>query len=292
MFSLTLTPTALIGLNDKLKIPKNFSVKSGAKPSLFAYPEPTQPPKKEETAKTAAAVLSTAAKAKALKEKKEKESELKKVTSSADVDMDDKASISNSMAEGMRGDTVSVAGMSMAGSVAGMSMAGMSVAATPGTTVVGSAATESVADDLGSEMMEVDDQAASSTAAASKEPTAAKAEEEKAGDEASKGSAAGKKDDKKAVEAEEKKEPEPTEEILNNPCRVLKAQMQHISFPKEIDGQAARYTPLLESRRAGFLLLRDSRPEEPEDLFLEDDKGQEDEKEPDPPEPFEWTDSA
>merc|ERR1712048_1023936 len=67
MFSLTLTPTALIGLNHKLKIPKNFSFKCNAKPSLFAYPEPLQPPKKEEQAKTAAAVLSTAAKAKQLK---------------------------------------------------------------------------------------------------------------------------------------------------------------------------------------------------------------------------------
>merc|ERR1711904_678465 len=63
MFSLTLTPTALIGLNDKLKIPKNFSLKSNSKPSLFAYPEPLQPPKKEGQAQTAKAVLSTAAKA-------------------------------------------------------------------------------------------------------------------------------------------------------------------------------------------------------------------------------------
>merc|ERR1711933_389397 len=64
MFSLTLTPTALIGLTERLKIPKNFSFKCGARPSLFAYPEQLQPPKKEEQAKTATAVLSTAAKAK------------------------------------------------------------------------------------------------------------------------------------------------------------------------------------------------------------------------------------
>merc|ERR1712032_1285006 len=70
MFSLTLVPNALVGLTDKLTIPKNFQVKSGAKPSLFAYPEPLQPPKKEETAKVATAVLSTASKAKAVKEKK------------------------------------------------------------------------------------------------------------------------------------------------------------------------------------------------------------------------------
>merc|ERR1719409_2721143 len=83
MFSLTLTPTALIGLNDKLKIPKNFSLKCNAKPSLFAYPEPLQPPKKEEQVKTASAVLSTAAKAKQLKEKKEKEAELAKASGGA-----------------------------------------------------------------------------------------------------------------------------------------------------------------------------------------------------------------
>merc|ERR1719284_1251985 len=73
MFSLTLQPTALIGLTSKLKIPKNFSLKSGAKPSLFAYPEPLKPPKKEEQAKAATAVLSTAAKAKALKPPKKEE---------------------------------------------------------------------------------------------------------------------------------------------------------------------------------------------------------------------------
>lgn len=282
MFSLTLTPNALIGLTERLKIPKNFEFKSGAKPSLFAYPEPLQPPKKEETTKTAAAVLSTAAKAKALKEKKEKESEPKKP--SVDVDMDDKVSVSNSVVEGASirgGDAVSVA-------------------ATPGTTVVGSAATESVAaSDLGSEIMEVDEQHASTAGVSIPKETAPKAEEEeKAGAEAeaAKGSdaaAADKKGDvkKEAEEGKKDQEPEPSEEILRNPCRVLKAQMQYISFPQEIDGKPVRYTPLLENRRVGFLLLRDNRPEEAEDLFLEDEKADDGEKEPDPPEPFEWTDN-
>merc|ERR1719428_1743684 len=95
MFSLTLTPTALIGLTEKLKIPKNFTLKCNAKPSLFAYPEPMKPPKKEEQARSATAVLSTAAKAKALKEKKDKEGEVKK--GSVDVDMDDKASAASAV---------------------------------------------------------------------------------------------------------------------------------------------------------------------------------------------------
>merc|ERR1719160_1982371 len=93
MFSLTLTPTALIGLNENLKIPKNVSYRSKAKPSLFAYPEPMKPPKKEEQSKAATAVLSTAAKAKALakalKEKKEKEGEgggKKPATTAMEVD--------------------------------------------------------------------------------------------------------------------------------------------------------------------------------------------------------------
>jgi len=274
MFSLTLTPTALIGITDKLKIPKNFSVRSGARPSLFAYPEPMQPPKKEETAKAATAVLSTAAKAKQLKEKKEKEAnELKKAPSNADVDMDDKASIGGSVAEGA------------ASSVRGADI--VSVAATPGTTVVGSAATESVAaqSDLGSEMMEVDDPQAPPLGE-KPAPKEAKADEAKG---EAKSEAADKKEEKK--EEEKKPEPEPTEEILSNPCRVLKGQVQFISFPKEVAGTTARYKPLLESRKQGFLLLRDLRPEEPEELFLESEKREEDEqeKEPEPPEPFPWS---
>uniref|UniRef100_A0A7S4R0V7 26S proteasome regulatory subunit RPN2 C-terminal domain-containing protein n=1 Tax=Alexandrium monilatum TaxID=311494 RepID=A0A7S4R0V7_9DINO len=297
MFSLTLTPNALIGLTEKLKMPKNFSLKCGARPSLFAYPEPLQPPKKEEQAKTATAVLSTAAKAKALREKKaadEAKNKEKKERTDADVDMDDKASVSNSVMEGALAARSDV----------------MSVAATPGTTVVGSAATESVAaSDLASEQMMVDEAAAKAEADA--KPAAGSGEGEAASAAAGGSSASKEKEEKKEVEAEgakkeekkegeaeggekkEKEEPEPTEEILHNPCRVLKAQIQYISFPKEINGQPVRYTPLLEDRRVGFMLLQDLKPEEPEDLFLEEDKAAEEEgeKEPDPPEPFEWTDN-
>ncbi|OLQ01424.1 26S proteasome non-ATPase regulatory subunit 1-like B [Symbiodinium microadriaticum] len=147
--------------------------------AAMRYPEPMQPPKKEETAK----VLSTAAKAKQLKEKKEKEAnELKKAPSNADVDMDDKASIGGSVAEGA------------ASSVRGADI--VSVAATPGTTVVGSAATESVAaqSDLGSEMMEVDDPQAP-PAGEKPAPKEAKADEAKG---EAKSEAADKKDEKKA----------------------------------------------------------------------------------------------
>ena len=46
-FSLTLAPTAVIGVNKELKIPGSFKLKCDAKPSLFAYPEPLEEKKEE-----------------------------------------------------------------------------------------------------------------------------------------------------------------------------------------------------------------------------------------------------
>ncbi|KAI8047861.1 armadillo-type protein [Syncephalis plumigaleata] len=69
---LSLTPTALIGLNKDLKVPK-FNFVSNAKPSLFAYPPETKPPTANIVEKVATAVLSTTAKAKARAKKQEKE---------------------------------------------------------------------------------------------------------------------------------------------------------------------------------------------------------------------------
>ncbi|KAF9452586.1 26S proteasome regulatory complex, non-ATPase subcomplex, Rpn2/Psmd1 subunit [Macrolepiota fuliginosa MF-IS2] len=66
---LAFSPTGIIGLNGDLKAPK-FEYISNAKPSLFAYPASTKPPKKETVTKAATAVLSTTAKAKAREKKK------------------------------------------------------------------------------------------------------------------------------------------------------------------------------------------------------------------------------
>merc|ERR1712159_9842 len=167
-----------------------------------------------------------------------------------DVDGDDKASVANS----------AVASEAQGG-------ANASVMATPGTTVVGSTAGSIAPSDLDSNMMDVEEPGDAKDAAKPDEKKA----DAKEGDSKDKDVDMDKDKDKPA-EGEEKKE-EPTEEILHNPCRVLPAQKQFIEFPSEVDGQAARYVPLLgEKRRTGFLLLRDTKPEEPEDLFLEDEK--------------------
>lgn len=61
--SLAFTPTAVIGLNKDLKMPK-LSLKSAAKPSMYAYPPPLEEKKAEEREKVATVVLSTAARQK------------------------------------------------------------------------------------------------------------------------------------------------------------------------------------------------------------------------------------
>ncbi|KAJ7955592.1 26S proteasome non-ATPase regulatory subunit 1-like [Quillaja saponaria] len=62
--SLSFSPTAFIGLNYDLKVPK-FEFLSHAKPSLFEYPKPTTVPTTTSAVKLPTAVLSTSAKAKA-----------------------------------------------------------------------------------------------------------------------------------------------------------------------------------------------------------------------------------
>ncbi|GFY82599.1 26S proteasome regulatory complex, non-ATPase subcomplex, Rpn2/Psmd1 subunit [Actinidia rufa] len=68
--SLSFSPTAFIGLNYDLKVPR-FEFLSHAKPSLFEYPRPTSVPTATSAAKLPTAVLSISAKAKARASKKE-----------------------------------------------------------------------------------------------------------------------------------------------------------------------------------------------------------------------------
>ncbi|KAK4482545.1 hypothetical protein RD792_009705 [Penstemon davidsonii] len=70
--SLAFSPTALIGLNNDLKVPK-FEFLSHAKPSLFEYPKPTTVPTTTSAVKLPTAVLSTSVRAKARANKKEAE---------------------------------------------------------------------------------------------------------------------------------------------------------------------------------------------------------------------------
>ena len=68
--SLSFSPTAFIGLNYDLKVPK-FEFLSHAKPSLFEYPKPTTVATTTSAVKLPTAVLSTTAKAKSRAKKDE-----------------------------------------------------------------------------------------------------------------------------------------------------------------------------------------------------------------------------
>jgi 26S proteasome regulatory subunit N2 len=66
--------------------------------------------------------------------------------------------------------------------------------------------------------------------------------------------------------AAEKKapEPEPTFQLLTNPARVIPAQEKFIKFLEE-----SRYEPV-KAAPSGFVLLRDLKPTEAEELVLTD----------------------
>ncbi|CAK9155325.1 unnamed protein product [Ilex paraguariensis] len=80
--SLSFSPTAFIGLNYDLKVPR-FEFLSHAKPSLFEYPKPTTTPSTTSAVKLPTAVLSTSARFKARASKKEAEHKANSEKSSA-----------------------------------------------------------------------------------------------------------------------------------------------------------------------------------------------------------------
>ncbi|XP_017083244.1 26S proteasome non-ATPase regulatory subunit 1 [Drosophila eugracilis] len=90
----------------------------------------------------------------------------------------------------------------------------------------------------------------------------------------------------KEKEKKEKKEPEPTSEILQNPARVLRQQLKVLSV---IDGQS--YEPLKDVTIGGIIVFQHTGKSEDQELVepvaafgpMNDE-----EKEPEPPEPFEY----
>ncbi|KAK5645712.1 hypothetical protein RI129_004176 [Pyrocoelia pectoralis] len=96
------------------------------------------------------------------------------------------------------------------------------------------------------------------------------------------------KDEKKKQDEkdEKKKEPEPSFEILSNPARVLRQQLRVISL-----NEGSQYVSMKDVSIGGIIMVRNLKPGEEElvePVAAFGPKG-DDEKEPEPPEPFEWT---
>ena len=99
------------------------------------------------------------------------------------------------------------------------------------------------------------------------------------------GSKSPKKEDKKE---NEKKVEDPAFENLQNPARVMTQQLKFISMPSE-----SRYKPIKDLGVGGIMLMSDLKSSDPEEIVEPVKAGGpkiEEEKEPEPPEPFEYTD--
>ncbi|KAF7236973.1 26S proteasome non-ATPase regulatory subunit 1 [Varanus komodoensis] len=92
----------------------------------------------------------------------------------------------------------------------------------------------------------------------------------------------------KKDEKEKKKEPEPSFQILDNPARVMPAQLKVLTMP-----ESCRYQPFKHLSIGGIIVLRDT-SEDTEELVepvaAHGPKIEEEEQEPEPPEPFEYID--
>lgn len=96
------------------------------------------------------------------------------------------------------------------------------------------------------------------------------------------------KEEKKKKEEDTKKEAEPTFEILSNPARAMKQQLKVLSI---VDGSP--YVPLKEVSIGGIVMVRhinEGTQEELVEPVAAFGPKSEDEKEPEPPEPFEYID--
>jgi len=135
-----------------------------------------------------------------------------------------------------------------------------------------------------------------SGAASSDKPEKMDVEEEKkdAGTEKKDKEGAGEKkeDAKKDEEKKEEKKPDPTFDVLNNPARVMKPQLQVISLE-----QPARYKPVKDISIGGIIMMKkidgeggaaDEEEEIVKPVEIKRELGDV-EEEPEPPEPFEYT---
>ena len=105
--SLAFSPTAFIGLNYDLKVPK-FEFMSHAKPSLFEYPKHTTVPTSNTAAKLPTAVLSTSVKAKARAKKEAEQKANAEKASGAEKSVSESGSGKGKEAADKEGDSMQV----------------------------------------------------------------------------------------------------------------------------------------------------------------------------------------
>jgi len=289
--NLALTPTAAIGVNSSLQMP-TWRFKSHATPSTFAYPPPRNDGKKEEVA-VAAAVLSITGKKKSKEDSEEAAA---------------KAAEAKAAAEKLHGDQVLAARNETLATLAGLKMRG-ALPAEVYKSLVGEklaaetekaekekakmdAKKDSKEDDKkeGASSMSVDDDASKPSLLALYERVSTAHAKGKLSTSTLMATYAHKPPPPTAEGAEQDPhlvEPKLDYEILENPARVLRMQERVIASLPD-----SRYIPISTGRRAGIIVLKDTTPDQAEDLLLSNipmpGGANPDEEEPDPPAPFEF----
>merc|ERR1719424_2608070 len=280
--SLAFTPTAAIGVNGALRMPK-WRFKSGAPPSAYAYPPPLDLKKKDEV-KLEKAVLSTTSKASKLAADKDKvtpeeaaaaKAAEEKAAARAKAEAEEAArdAMLTKLGELKKSETVNGAlhaeltgQPETAPAAAPPAKPAKAEAAAPMETDAPKPALEKLVGAI---------VAAHTRGAMSTEVyTALTALKPKAAD------------------AKAEPEPEPDFEILENPARVLPTQERAISLLPD-----ARYVPVTPGRVSGIIVLRDQRPDDAEELLIATASAgpagaNDDEEEPGPPAPFEFVEEA
>merc|ERR1712062_267830 len=104
------------------------------------------------------------------------------------------------------------------------------------------------------------------------------------------------KDEKETKDGKEKKEAEATFEILNNPARVMKPQLQVIKMEPPNSTEKAMYQPIKDISIGGVVMVKrvrdaegDKKEEIVEPVKTSRKEDTSTEEEPEPPEPFEYT---
>merc|ERR1711936_1152763 len=104
------------------------------------------------------------------------------------------------------------------------------------------------------------------------------------------------KDEKETKDGKEKKEAEATFEILNNPARVMKPQLQVIKMEPPNSTEKAMYQPIKDISIGGVVMVKrvrdaegDKKEEIVEPVKTSRKEDASTEEEPEPPEPFEYT---
>uniref|UniRef100_A0AAX7TE84 26S proteasome non-ATPase regulatory subunit 1 n=1 Tax=Astatotilapia calliptera TaxID=8154 RepID=A0AAX7TE84_ASTCA len=94
--------------------------------------------------------------------------------------------------------------------------------------------------------------------------------------------------EKEKKDEEKKKEVEPNFQLLENPARVMPAQLKVLTMP-----ETCRYQPFKPLHTGGIIIMKDTSEEEEElvePVSAHGPKIEEEEQEPEPPEPFEYID--